>query len=138
MTNTTNHPIPTNLSVLPTWSFGDSPQMADELLQLVLDGKKTATCTALDWHLAEDDRTLVGGYEVITDGQNHPRCLIQNTAQFIIRFCEVDGTLAQQEGEGDLSLAYWQHAHREFFSRFGVFDEKMWLLFTQFRLVAIL
>ena len=29
------------------FSFGDSPELADELLSLVLAGKKTATCGAL-------------------------------------------------------------------------------------------
>ncbi|UYZ67946.1 hypothetical protein LP090_03395 [Moraxella bovis] len=42
-----------NITALPHWSFGDSPKMADELVGLVLDGKKRATCTALHWHLDE-------------------------------------------------------------------------------------
>lgn len=29
-----------NIGSLPTWSFGDSPQMADELLALVIAGKR--------------------------------------------------------------------------------------------------
>jgi uncharacterized protein YhfF len=31
---------------LKTFAFGDSPALADELLALVLAGKKTATCWA--------------------------------------------------------------------------------------------
>ena len=30
----------------PTWSFGRTPAQADELVQLVLDGLKTATASA--------------------------------------------------------------------------------------------
>ena len=30
-----------------TFAFGDSPELADELLALVLAGRKTATCAAL-------------------------------------------------------------------------------------------
>lgn len=127
-----------NLDSLPHWSFGDSPEMANDLVQLVLDGKKTATCTALEWHLKDDNPALVGGLEVIVDGQGRPRCVIQNTAQHIVRFCDVDETLAEKEGEGDLSLAYWQQAHQEFFERFGVFDTQMQLLFQQFKVVQVL
>ncbi|SPY94288.1 Uncharacterised protein [Proteus mirabilis] len=29
------------------WSFGDNPQLADELAQLVVERKKTATCSSL-------------------------------------------------------------------------------------------
>lgn len=128
----------TDITTLPHWSFGDSPQMADELLQLVLDGKKTLTCTALCWHLEENDKTLVGGLEVITDGQNKPKCVVQLTAQFIKNFDEVDENLAKKEGEGDLSLHHWQTAHQEFFERYGVFDKKMGLLFTEFKVVKVL
>lgn len=127
-----------NLDTLPHWSFGDNPKMADELAQLVLDGKKTATCTALCWHLQENDKTLVGGFEVITDGQDTPKCVVQLTAQFIKNFDEVDETLARKEGEGDLSLNYWRTAHQEFFERYGVCDPQMRLLFTEFRVVKIL
>ena len=123
-----------DISTLPHWSFGDSPEMANTLLQLVLDGKKTATCTALDWHL-QAPLPPVGSLQVITDGQNRPACVIQNTAQFIIQFCDVDETLAKQEGEGDLSLSYWRTAHQTFFERWGVFDEQMWLIVEQFKLI---
>ena len=30
-----------------TFSFGDTPELKNELLALVLDGRKTATCAAL-------------------------------------------------------------------------------------------
>lgn len=126
-----------DITALPHWSFGDSPQMADELIELVLDGKKRATCTALHWHLDEPAHP-VGNLQVITNGQNRPRCVIQNTAQFIIRFCDVDEKLARQEGEGDLSLDFWRTAHQEFFERFGIFDDKMWLLFETFDVIKML
>ncbi|AWY19690.1 ASCH domain-containing protein [Moraxella bovis] len=64
-----------NITTLPHWSFGDSPKMADELVGLVLDGKKRATCTALHWDL-DEPAYPVGNLQVITDGQNHPRCVI--------------------------------------------------------------
>lgn len=125
------------LQDLPRWSFGDTPEMADALLALVLSGRKTATCCALHHHQAEP-LPPVGSYQIIEDGRGRAACVVQNTAQFLRRFCEVDAELAAQEGEGDLSLAHWQQAHCAFFSRCGVFDEQMWLVFEQFRLVEVL
>ncbi|MFA9485525.1 MULTISPECIES: ASCH domain-containing protein [unclassified Moraxella] len=104
---------------------------------MVISGTKTATCTALQWHL-DNPVCPVGSLQVITDGDGLPRCVIQNTAQFIIRFCDVDEKLAQKEGEGDLSLAYWQDTHQQFFEQFEVFDDKMWLLFEIFKVIKIL
>jgi uncharacterized protein YhfF len=40
------------MAELESFSFGDSPELADKLLELVLIGKKTATC----WAAAQGDR----------------------------------------------------------------------------------
>ena len=58
----------------------------------------------------------------------------------LIPFCQVDAALAAREGEGDLSLAYWQRVHRDFFEKelapYGErFDEGMELIFEEFELV---
>lgn len=34
-----------------SWSFGDSEQLADELATLVIEGKKTVTCSSLSGFL---------------------------------------------------------------------------------------
>ena len=39
------------------WSFGDNPQLADELAALVMAGVKTATCTAL-WEYEAEGETV--------------------------------------------------------------------------------
>jgi uncharacterized protein YhfF len=39
-----------NWRELETFSFGDNPSLADQLLALVLEGKKRATC----WQSARD------------------------------------------------------------------------------------
>ncbi|MFB2538212.1 MULTISPECIES: ASCH domain-containing protein [unclassified Acinetobacter] len=99
--------------------------------------KKTATCTALAWHL-EDPLPPVGSLQIITDSHQQPACIIQNTAQFIIRYCDVDADLARQEGEGDLSLDYWQIGHKDFFGRQHCFDPEMWLIFEKFKVIKVL
>jgi uncharacterized protein YhfF len=54
------------------------------------------------------------------------------------RFCEIDAAFAHAEGQGDLSLYHWRRTHRAFFTREGVFDEKMMLLCKHFERVSAL
>lgn len=100
------------------WSFGDGPEMADELGALVLAGQKTATCSAL-WELEADGEPPArpGEKSVILDGKDEPLCIIETTEVEIRRFDEVDEQFAREEGEGDCSLEYWREAHRRFFAR---------------------
>lgn len=40
--------IPQKYEHLERWAFGDTEQQADEVVQLILNGTKTATCSNLD------------------------------------------------------------------------------------------
>lgn len=100
------------------WYFGDSPELADELVELVVQGKKTATASLL-WEYEAEGEALpqVGGYSVITRFDGEPRGVIQTVEVRILPYDEVEAVFAADEGEGDLSLAYWREAHWRFFSR---------------------
>ena len=100
------------------WYFGDSQKLADELAELVVTGKKTATAS-LYWEYEAEGEALpqVGGYSVITDYDGKPRGVIQTTEVRIRPFDEVEADFAADEGEGDLSLDFWRQAHWRFFSR---------------------
>ena len=51
------------------FSFGDSPELADRLLALVLAGKKTATCGALrDFGQDGEPMPEVGRRDVVLNG----------------------------------------------------------------------
>ena len=65
--------LPASWRDLDQFSFGDTPEMADELLALVLAGKKTATCSAL-WEYEADGEPLsqVGERTVVLDGRAKP------------------------------------------------------------------
>lgn len=119
------------------WAFGDSPQLADELLQLVLAGEKTATCSSYVAYQQEKAPQL-GDYSVILDGRGEARCVIRTRALLLIRFCDVSAELAAKEGEGDKSLACWREGHQAFFTREGTFAPDMWLVFEEFERVAVL
>ena len=51
------------------FAFGDSPAMADRLLEFVLAGAKTATC----WSVRDGQQTHVGKRMVVNDGAGRPR-----------------------------------------------------------------
>lgn len=121
-----------------TWQFGDSPALADELAQLVLDGLKTATCTSMVAYQKETARgeaPAIGSYSIILNGKGQAVCVIRTLATSVTRFCDVMPELARKEGEGDLSLEYWRQEHRRYFEREGTFSEGMELVFEEFEVV---
>jgi uncharacterized protein YhfF len=125
--------IPEKYKNLRSFAFGDSPDLADELLELVLKGVKTATCSTED----EPNLSKPGECWIVLDGRGDPRCVIESTEITFRPFNGVDAAFAFEEGEGDRSLAYWRSAHRRYFTRLGKFNEDMMLMCERFRLVEI-
>jgi uncharacterized protein YhfF len=127
--------IPEAYRGLRSFAFGDGPDLADELLELVLKGVKTATCSTED----EPNISKPGERWIVLDGRGDPRCVIETTEVTFRRFGDVDAAFAHDEGEGegDRSLAYWRSAHRNYFGRLGKFSEDMMLMCERFRLVEI-
>jgi uncharacterized protein YhfF len=125
--------IPEQYRSLRSFAFGDSPRLAYQLLGLVIRGVKTATCSTED----EPNVSKPGERWIVLDGSGMPRCVIESTEVTYRRFGEVDAAFANDEGEGDRSLAYWRNAHRSYFGRLGKFREDMMLMCERFRLVEI-
>ena len=117
---------------LEAFSFGDSPQLADELLALVLAGRKRATCWAVSEGLKGAE---LGKCMVVRDGAGGPRAVLQTLELTQRRYDEVDAAFAFDEGEGDRSLAYWREAHRRYFTRLKLFQPDMMLWCERFKLV---
>ncbi len=118
-----------------SFSFGDSPELADELLALVLSGRKTATCGALRDYGGAEPVPVVGRRDIVLDGRGEPAAVIETVSIEMKRFDEVDADFAAMEGEGDLSYAYWRQAHEAYFERNGGFSPDMILVCERFRLV---
>ena len=122
-----------------TFSFGDTPELADELLALVIAGCKTATCGALrDFGPEGAPLPQVGRRDVALDGGGRPAAVIETLEVTHRRFDEVDASFAADEGEGDGSLAFWRRAHVAFFQRTGGFTPDMAVVCERFRLVEVL
>ncbi len=85
---------------LDSFSFGDTPALADELLGLVLIGKKTATC----WAASEGGKGVeVGMRWIVKDGRSRPRAIVETVELTRRRFEDVDSSFVYDEGEGDRS-----------------------------------
>jgi uncharacterized protein YhfF len=126
--------IPVHYCSLPRFSFGDSPALADDLLALVLSGRKTATCTTPD----DPNLSRPGERWIVLDGRGEPSCVIETIQIEMRRYNEVEAAFAYDEGEGDRTLEYWRDAHRQYFGRQGKFREDMMLVCERFRLLDVL
>ena len=122
-----------------TFSFGDSLEMADALLALVIAGTKTATCGALrDFQQGGEAMPVVGRCDVVLDGKDRRAAVIETLKVDTKRFDEVDEAFAFDEGEGDRTLAHWREGHQAYFGRNGGFSPDMELVCERFRLVEVL
>lgn len=119
---------------LERFSFGDSPEMADRLLDFVLAGAKTATC----WSVLDGQQTEVGKRMVVKDGAGQPRAVLETISLEQRRFNEVTWDFARAEGEGDRDLEDWRTGHRAFFTRNGGFAPDMMLWCERFRVIEII
>ena len=124
----------------PAWSFGSTPEQADELAALVLAGTKTATASALaDYEATGSAPPEPGTLGIVVDGSGAPRALVSTTDVRIVRFDEVDEEHARLEGEGDLSIARWRAEHERFFGEHAAdgrgFSADMPVVLERFRVV---
>lgn len=122
------------------WQFGAAP---DKLAQLVIDGIKTATCSAYIHYERENEPVpAVDDYSIILNSKDEPIAIIKTVDVQIIPMNEVSEEHAIAEGEGDRSYQYWWDVHEEFFtqelSALGMtFSEDMLLVCERFELVDV-
>jgi uncharacterized protein YhfF len=99
-------------------AYGDSPELARELIALILAGRKRAG-TGLLWSYEAEGEPLpeVGTIEIVVDDQGEPVVVTRLTSVEVVPFGEVTAAYAAMEGEGDGSLSYWREGHWAYFSR---------------------
>ncbi|WP_313817384.1 ASCH domain-containing protein [Citricoccus sp.] len=112
----TREAVPSLPPDLPeAWAFGATPDHADALLALVLDGTKTGTASSgWDYEATGEPIPAAGEFSIILDGGGRPRAVIETTDVRVVPFGEVDAAHARAEGEGDLSLAAWRAIHERY------------------------
>jgi uncharacterized protein YhfF len=91
---------------------GSNPALADELLLLAIQGKKTATTS---WPVPDPLYWGVGDLSVILDGSGAPRALMRTTSFVQCRFRDVAEDFALAEAEGDYEA--YRTGHIDFYRR---------------------
>ncbi|QPK93826.1 ASCH domain-containing protein [Actinomyces sp. zg-332] len=129
-----------NIEYTDSYYFGFDEKTANELLELVLLGKKLATSSALiSYELCSENLPKIGDYNVITDFVGNPRCVIYTKNVRFIPFNEMTFEICKSEGE-DECLETWREKHKKFFIEDGKelgyeFSEDMIVVFENFEVV---
>lgn len=137
---TLNPAIPED-TLYQAWYFGNTQEMALELGQLVIKGKKFATASlAAANEIKPQDSPIPDGYSIVTDFHGAPMGVIQTVEIRHLPFEEVDSQFASDEGEGDQSLEYWRDVHGRYFTHEAAehdfeFDERSIVCCERFRLL---
>lgn len=132
-----------DITNLEKWHFEMSEGPANELLRLVLAGKKRATASSLlGYEIEGEPLPQEGALSVITWWDGTPGCIIRTTRVRVIPYRDITFDIARLEGEDD-DLASWQRNHQAFFEAEGqelgyVFSENMPVIFEEFEVVEIM
>lgn len=130
---TQGKPQPENVDA---FQFGAS---ADWLASLVVEGEKTATCSArVFYEVEKEPLPQTGQYSIVLNSMDLPVAIIQLTNVSIMPMNEVPLDFALAEGEGDYD--YWWNAHEQFFEKelepYGIaFSEDMVLVCERFKVI---
>ena len=131
-----------NIDNLEKWHFEVTEKACNELLNLVLIGKKKATSSSfLAYKLSNEELPKIGDLSVITDWDSNPACVIKTTNIIILPFKDITFDLAKKEGE-DTNLESWRKNHITFFKNEGkelgyVFNKDMKVVFEEFEVIEI-
>lgn len=123
------------------WAFGNSPEMADELLTHVLKGEKTGTSSLyVLYELEQEQVPEVESYSVLLDGNDQAQAIICTKVVEILPYSQVSEVHGYLEGEGDRTLSYWRSVHQPFFEqelkKYGqTFSEDLLIVYELFELV---
>lgn len=112
--NTVKDDSLSNLELSGSFHFGGIED-ATSIAALVVDGVKTATGSLL-WVFEAENNSVpsVGEYNIITDSENKPVCVIQTISLSVVPFDEVDVQFAFDCGEGDRTLESWREMYWEY------------------------
>ena len=87
-----------NEQYFETFAFGDSLEMADELLKLVPEGKKTAIVSV---YLKTESKPQIGDLSLVLDGRGAAACVIKTVYLQTVPFCKLTWDMVRLEGEDD-------------------------------------
>lgn len=128
----------TDWQQLPRYAFGDTPELADELVELVLSGKMTASCMDVRSIGVTAPEPVVGARAVVLDGAGRPRIVIETTEARHAPISSVTMEFVIAEGEEIATVAEWLDRHATFFDRNRGYSADMPVIFERFKVVRVL
>lgn len=135
-----NNPIYKDAVYYEAFHFHYEEALANELLDLVLSGEKTATSSALPvYEMANGEAPKVGDLSIVTDFAGNPKCIIKTIEITVLPFKDMTFELCKKEGEDD-NLESWRNNHIRFFTADSkstgyVFNEDMKVIFEEFEVI---
>ncbi|MPZ62339.1 MAG: ASCH domain-containing protein [Propionibacteriales bacterium] len=135
------HPEHAEEAEPPLERFGDSAEMADELLELLLHGPKRATAAAVfEFRAEQEPLPRIGSHWIVADARGKARAILRSRELRIGPLRSVDDAFAWDEGEGDRTRDSWVDAHLRYMkrscARLGIeADEQLELVFERFDVV---
>ena len=125
---------------LDIFHFELTKRWANELLHLVLIGRKKATSSSLwGYEIEGGNIPKVGDLSIVTDWEGVPRCVIETVDVTVIPFSDMTYDICKREGEDD-TLASWNAGHIRYFKEEGnelgyEFSDDMPVVFEDFEVV---
>lgn len=114
--------------------------VGDEMITLVLTGRKTAFFTSwATYAIDQEPLPISGELYVVLDRNNKPRCVIETESVAVIPFNEVTWEMAAKEGE-DENLGAWKEKKQEYLEDEGAilgfeFSPDIKLVYQTFKLI---
>ncbi|WP_029067920.1 ASCH domain-containing protein [Jonesia quinghaiensis] len=122
--------------------FGDSLELNNQLMALVLAGDKTATAALVaEFTWAGEQLPVIGSHWVACDGHGAPRAILRSTELRIGPFHSCTEAFAADEGEDDRTLESWRREHQRYWTRVLArhnlaFHDDIDVVFERFEVVA--
>jgi uncharacterized protein YhfF len=102
--------------------FGTKGEFRDELIALILEGKKKATAGTLEWDYRANGEAIefVGEKLAVLNNNGEHVATVQVARVDVVRFADVPDEFALAEGEGDLSGEDFRESHFRYWSKQGL------------------
>lgn len=109
--------LPPEYTDLPKAEFMTPGPERNRLIEISLDGTKTATAALLiDYTECDDPLPRIGDRSVLVDSDEHGVAVLTTTDVSVVRLADVTDSHALAEGEGDTTAAQWRHTHEAYWN----------------------
>ena len=134
-----NKGLSSETKYIDAFHFCHTEELANALLELVLQGKKKATCSAYLGYASENDIPKIGSYSIVTNFAGEPFAIIQTTNVTILPLNKVTWEMAKREGEDEI-MDTWIEGHCKYFKQEAeeegfAYSEDMPIVFEDFEVI---